>query len=46
MKPFYTNYKKTYFRLYSDYIEERTEHCLFWGLMSFATKRIYSNKIG
>ncbi|MXS70256.1 hypothetical protein GSF70_03420 [Flavobacteriaceae bacterium W22] len=44
MKTFYTTVTGTYFRLYSDLIEERTNHFLFWGLLSFTTKRVYRNE--
>lgn len=44
MKTFYTNYTTTHFKLYSGLIEERTTHFLFWGLLSFTTKRVYRNE--
>lgn len=44
MKIIYSTSIGTYFNLYNDTVEERTEHLLFWGLFSFTTKKVFTNK--
>lgn len=45
MKAIYSTSKTTFFALYGNKIEIRTHHQLFWGLISFTTKRISTNRL-
>gem|GEM_PF-3519548 len=43
MKNFYTKSTVIFHTLYGESYEKRSEHRLFWGLLSWNTKKIITN---